>query len=95
MYRLTRFGAWAVVTMLAASPVEAQTSPPVTRLSLPEAVNMAVARNQALQAQRTAVDAARADEITAGLKPNLSVSFGADGFTRPASAGQPVLQLFA
>lgn len=81
MYRLTRFGACAVVTMLAASPAEAQTSPPVTRLSLPEAVNMAVARNQALQAQRTAVDAARADEITAGLKPNLSVSFGADGFT--------------
>jgi len=81
MFRLTRFGAWAVVTMLAASPAEAQTSPPVTRLSLPEAVNMAVARNQALQAQRTAVDAARADEITAGLKPNLGVSFSADGFT--------------
>jgi cobalt-zinc-cadmium efflux system outer membrane protein len=81
MYRFTRFGVAAMVTLVAASPARAQTTPPVTRLSLAEAVNMAVARNQALQAQRAAVEAARADEITAGLKPNLSVSFNADGFT--------------
>ena len=81
MHRFTRFGVAAGALLLAAAPARAQTSPPITRLSLQEAVNMAVARNQALQAQRLAVDAARADEITAGLKPNLSLSFGADGFT--------------
>ena len=59
----------------------AQTGPPITRVSLDEAVRLALARNQAMHAQRMAVDAARADEITAGLKPNISMTFGADGFT--------------
>jgi cobalt-zinc-cadmium efflux system outer membrane protein len=82
MHRFTRSGVCAAAaTLLAAPPAGAQTSPPVTRLSLRQAVEMAVARNQALQAQRTAVDAARADEITAGLKPNLGLSLSADGFT--------------
>lgn len=59
----------------------AQTAAPVARLTLDQAEQMAVARNQALQAQRLAVDASKADEITAGLKPNLGFSFSADGFT--------------
>jgi cobalt-zinc-cadmium efflux system outer membrane protein len=66
--------------LLVSPPANAQTSPLVTRVTLQEAVQMAVARNQALQAQRMAVDASRADEITAGLKPNLGLSFSADGF---------------
>ena len=41
---------------------------------------MALDRNQAIRAQRLAIEASRADQITAGLKPNLGVSFGADGF---------------
>jgi cobalt-zinc-cadmium efflux system outer membrane protein len=44
-------------------------------------VRLALARNQAMQAQRLAIDASKADEITAGLKPNLGVSFGVAGFT--------------
>lgn len=84
MRALSPIGRHAVaVALVAALPAAAaaQTGAPITRLSLDEAVRMAVARNQALQAQRMAVDAARADEITAGLKPNISVSFSADGFT--------------
>lgn len=84
MRALSPIGRRAIAVALAAAlpaAVAAQAGAPVTRLSLDEAVRMAVARNQAMQAQRMAVDAARADEITAGLKPNLSVSFNADGFT--------------
>lgn len=82
MRRFIRTGLCVLVAPAAmlAAPAAAQT-PPITRVSLDQAVQMAVARNQALEAQRLAVDAARADEITAGLKPNIGVSFSADGFT--------------
>ena len=84
MRRVIRIRICAVAVpavLLASSVATAQTPVPVTRVSLQEAVQLAVARNQALQAQRMAVEAARADEITAGLKPNIGVSFSADGFT--------------
>jgi cobalt-zinc-cadmium efflux system outer membrane protein len=87
MDRLTRVAGCACLALLAVRAPAAhaqagpQTGAPVTRLTLDEAVRMAVARNQALQAQRLEVDASRADEITAGLKPNIGLSFGADGFT--------------
>jgi len=61
--------------------VQAQVAAPVTRLSMEDAERLAVARNQALVAQRLQVDAAKADEVTAGLKPNLGVSFSADGLS--------------
>jgi cobalt-zinc-cadmium efflux system outer membrane protein len=83
MRALSTIGRTAFTLALAAAlpaVVAAQAGAPVTRLSLDEAVRMAVARNQALQAQRLSIDAARADEITAGLKPNLGVSVGAEGF---------------
>ena len=50
------------------------------RVALDDAIRMALDRNQAIRAQRLAIEASRADQITAGLKPNLGVSFGADGF---------------
>ncbi len=84
MRALSPVGRLSIAVALAAvlpAAVAAQAGAPVTRLSLAEAVRMAVARNQALQAQRMAVDAARADEITAALKPNIGVSFSADGLT--------------
>jgi outer membrane protein, heavy metal efflux system len=71
----------APAALLTASPAWGQAPPAVTRVTLQQAVQMAVARNQALQAQRLAVEAVRADEVTAGLKPNIGVSFSADGFT--------------
>ncbi|HEY3884993.1 MAG TPA: hypothetical protein VGL62_07290, partial [Vicinamibacterales bacterium] len=37
---------------------------PAARLTMDQAVQMAVARNQALQAQRLAVDASKQDEVT-------------------------------
>jgi cobalt-zinc-cadmium efflux system outer membrane protein len=84
MRRSLRIGCCAAAlgaAVMLPSGAAAQTVAPVSRLTLDEAVRMAVARNQALQAQRLAVNAAKADEITAGLKPNISVSFNADGFT--------------
>ena len=84
MRRFIRIGLCVLVApgAMLAAPAAGQTgAPPITRVSLDQAVQMAVARNQALQAQRLAVDAARADETTAGLKPNIGVSFSADGFT--------------
>jgi cobalt-zinc-cadmium efflux system outer membrane protein len=84
MRRFIRIGLCTLAglaALLTAAPAIAQTPVPVARISLPQALQMAVARNQALQAQRLAVDAARADEITAGLKPNIGLSVGADGFT--------------
>ncbi len=72
------------VAAIAALPMCAhaqQPVAPITRLSMDEAVRMAVARNQTLQAQRFTVDQARADEVTANLKPNINVSFGVAGFT--------------
>ena len=59
----------------------AQVAAPLVRLSLEDAERLALARNQAMQAQRLQVEASRADEITAALKPNLGVSFAADGLT--------------
>jgi outer membrane protein, heavy metal efflux system len=84
MRGLLRVGCCTVVAGLAITlpgEARAQTPVPVARLTLDQAVQMAVARNQALEAQRLAVQASKADEITAGLKPNIGVSFSADGFT--------------
>lgn len=53
---------------------------PVARLTMDEAVRMAIARNQTLEAQRLGIDASKADEVTAGLKPNPSLSFSVSGF---------------
>jgi len=71
----------ALVGLSLPSAAAAQLVAPVTQLSMQDAVRMALARNQAMQAQRLAVDAAKADEVTAGLKPNIGVSFGVSGFT--------------
>src|SRR5690348_15165544 len=77
-----------IAAVVAAVPIcaraqTAQSVPgqPIARLSIDEAVRLAVARNQALQAQRLTVDASKADEVTAALKPNVNVSFGIAGLT--------------
>jgi cobalt-zinc-cadmium efflux system outer membrane protein len=77
-----RGAASLVIALAVPAAAAAQTgSPPITRLSMDDAVRLALARNQAMQAQRLQVDASKADEITAALKPNINVSFSADGFT--------------
>jgi cobalt-zinc-cadmium efflux system outer membrane protein len=51
----------------------------VARLTMDDAVRLALDRNQALRAQRLAVDISKADEITANLKPNPTFSFNGSG----------------
>ena len=77
-----------IAAVVAAGPIcaRAQTvqplpGQPLTRLSIEDAVRLAIVRNQTLQAQRLTIDQAKADEITANLKPNINVSFGIAGFT--------------
>jgi cobalt-zinc-cadmium efflux system outer membrane protein len=59
----------------AASPPPA----PLAHVSIDDAVRLALERNQTLRAERLAIDASKADEITAGLKPNVNASFAASG----------------
>jgi cobalt-zinc-cadmium efflux system outer membrane protein len=75
--------ALALLAMLA--PVvsaQGQATPPQAAgppLSLDDAVRLALAHNQALLAQRLSIDISKADEVTAGLKPNPNVALGFDG----------------
>jgi outer membrane protein, heavy metal efflux system len=59
----------------------AQGAPPVARVTMSDAVRLAVERNQSLRAQRLTIDQSKADETTAALKPNPSIALEADGFT--------------
>jgi cobalt-zinc-cadmium efflux system outer membrane protein len=71
-----------VATGVVSAVATAQVAPvPIAQISMEDAVRLAIQHNQALQAQRLDLDAAKADELTAGLKPNPNVSFGVDGFT--------------
>jgi outer membrane protein, heavy metal efflux system len=56
-------------------------APAVARVTMEDAVRLTLEHNQNLRAQRLTIDESKADEITAGLKPNPSLTFGADGFT--------------
>jgi outer membrane protein, heavy metal efflux system len=64
------------VLLLVSATVSAQAAggggqpPPASRVSMDDAVRLALARNHQLQAQRLNVDISKADEITAALKPN-------------------------
>jgi cobalt-zinc-cadmium efflux system outer membrane protein len=53
-----------------------QPAPPgaATRVSMDDAVRLAIEHNHQLRANRLNVDISKADEITAGLKPNLVVT---------------------
>src|ERR1700683_3543015 len=75
--------ALAFLAMLATVvSAQGQATPPAAAgspLSLDDAVRLAVAHNQALLAQRLGIDISKADEITAGLKPNPNLALGFDG----------------
>jgi cobalt-zinc-cadmium efflux system outer membrane protein len=55
--------------------------PPIPPLTMADAVRLSLEHNQTLRAQRLGIDLSKADEVTAGLKPNPSLSFGVDGLT--------------
>lgn len=70
----------AVTFVARVSATDQTTQPTVgSPLTLDDAVRIALANNQALQAQRLGIDISKADEITAGLKPNPTLSLGFDG----------------
>ncbi len=73
-----------LLTLAAPAHAYAQGAPPApspapVRLSMTDAIRLALDRNQSLRAQRLTVDEAKADEVTAALKPNLFLSASFDG----------------
>jgi outer membrane protein, heavy metal efflux system len=70
----------AATVRLSAQGVPAPAAP-MAQVTMPDAVRLTLERNQTLRAQRLAIDAARADAVTANLKPNPSASFGVSGLT--------------
>ena len=77
----------AIVTVLLAIPAVSQDAP-AKLISKEDAVRIALAYNQSLRANRLNVDQNKANEITASLKPNPSISVGADAF--PVFAPQTI-----
>ncbi len=76
--RALRWGGVALsvvcVCLWPARPAEAQQAggQPLAQLTMDQALALALARNQSIRARRFDVDAAKADELTASLKPNIS-----------------------
>jgi len=68
------------VSLDAQGPAGAQAAP-LAQISLPYAVRLAFERNQTLRAQRLTIDAAKADILTAAVRPNPAVSFTAAGLS--------------
>src|ERR1044072_4068907 len=73
--------AMVATASLAADVAGQALPPPVTHVSMDDAVRLTIDRNQTLRGQRLAIDASIADQTTAALKPNPNLAFGADGFT--------------
>jgi cobalt-zinc-cadmium efflux system outer membrane protein len=71
------------VTLAASVHAQTPTSPPAPnlKLTLEDAVRLALEHNETLRALRLTIDESKADEVTADLKPNPTLSLGADGFT--------------
>jgi outer membrane protein, heavy metal efflux system len=70
-----RAWSWSIVVLVLASlrapsAAAGQAPAPLARVSMSDAVRLAVERNHQLRAQRFGVDTAKADEISAALKPN-------------------------
>ncbi|MGA3202728.1 MAG: TolC family protein, partial [Bryobacteraceae bacterium] len=67
----------AIVVVLAVTPAMSQDTP-AKLISKDDAVRIALTYNQSLRANRLNVDQSKANEITAGLKPNPTLSLGVD-----------------
>ncbi len=69
----------ALALLLTPLPASGQPLPPnaprgLVLITREQAIDLALQRNQSLRAQRLAIDQSRANEVTAGLKPNLTFS---------------------
>jgi outer membrane protein, heavy metal efflux system len=89
----------AVVCCLAflCTPARASAQTPVSRLTLGEALQLALRQNRTLRAKGFELQSVKANEITAGLRPNPSMTFlveqiGLSGTTPQytVSVGQPI-----
>src|ERR1019366_7853227 len=73
----TKRGAWAVCAVLAcmrcAVPAFGQATPGPARITLEDAIQLALRHNHTLQAARTTIQQNQAAEITAGLRPNTNL----------------------
>jgi cobalt-zinc-cadmium efflux system outer membrane protein len=65
---------WLAVATTAAAQTPAPLPAPSARVSMSDAVRLALEHNHQLRAQRLNVDVSKADEITAALKPNPVVT---------------------
>lgn len=88
--RITGSASVALACVLFAGPLRGQTVPEPVRITLDEAVRMALQHNHNLLAARTAIEQSRAQEITAGLRPNpaLSGSWQSPSLFTPEGASQ-------
>jgi cobalt-zinc-cadmium efflux system outer membrane protein len=68
-------------------PVAAQVAAPLDALTLAEAENLAVARNREVLAARRAVEAAQADILTAGARPNPQLSLSTTNINPQSGIG--------
>lgn len=75
-YRVLRFSALVVVLLGVAGLAVAQSVQSPIRITLDQAIRLALAHNHALLAARTTISQSQAEEITANLRPNPV--FGAD-----------------
>ncbi len=57
------------------SPAGPATSAPTTQITLDQAIALALANSPSLLATRTQISQSQADEITAGLRPNLTLNW--------------------
>src|SRR5262252_48773 len=76
----TRVGLTCLILGLGAGTVAAQTASQegLTRVSLNEALDLALRQNPTLRAQQYALQSSKANEITAGLRPNPQANFLAE-----------------
>jgi outer membrane protein, heavy metal efflux system len=71
----------AAAVLCAGLAADAAAQGPVTHVTMGQAVQLTLDRNQTLRVQRLTVDLSKADETTAALKPNPGFSFDVDSLT--------------
>ena len=81
-------GATTAAVLLAIALGAAHAQEPVTRVSLDEAVALALVANPTVRAKEFERDAVKANEITAGLRPNPTATFLAEQFGGGSDASQ-------
>jgi len=85
----------ARILSLAGAVVTAQQTTPIARITLDQAIRLALEHNHALQAARTAIQQSQAQEITANLRPNpiLSGDYNFVPILSPSYFGTPASQV--